>query len=167
MKGTGGCWLLPNIRIAKEREYKSVYNTERMRKYYKDVEDGKIIRQIPDNRPSIDTSNDAQLEEFIRNFESADLLNRHRNKVKFVKDQVHTDDNGNSLPPPYEGNPIDLTMEALESVYEDYLFRKESGLSFEINEIELKKAEDEIARQKQQIIDGRILLGEPGNLDIY
>jgi hypothetical protein len=58
-------------------------------------------------------------------------------------------------------------MEALDSVYEDYLFRKESGLSFEINESELKKAEDEIARQKQQIIDGRILLGEPGNLDIY
>ena len=167
MKGTGGYWLLPDIRINKEHEYKFVCHKERMRKYYKDVEEGKIIKQVPDNRPSIDLRNNTHLEEFIKKFESAELLAKHRNHVKFVKDQVHHDDEGNTLPPPYEGDPIDLTMEALDSVYEDYLFRKESGLSFEINENELKKAEDEIARQKQQIIDGRILLGEPGNLDIY
>lgn len=166
LKGTTDRWLLPNIKCAKEEIYKKAYQEEWTRKYLKDIEDGKIPDPRNEKRPHLD-SNDVYIEEFARKFEPPHVLDKFRSTKKFSTDQVHYDDRGNKLPDPYLGNPIDLTMDALKNVFDEYLFRIENGLSFEKDDKKLKEVEDQVLNNKNQIIEGRILLGEPGDLDLY
>src|ERR1035437_1315981 len=166
--GTTDRWLLPNIKIAKEDFYKSIYHKERMRKYYKDIEDGIIKAPGTDKRAKIDTNDNKLMEESIKKFESPQLLDYFRNKLKFMDDSFIQGDNGLVEIMP-DANQIRMqTIEAFDIVLEDYLFRKQSGLSFEVNEEHLKNLKEvDIPLKKNQIIEGRKLLGEPDNLDIY
>jgi len=165
--GTTGKWLLPNIKVAKEETYKKVANDERIRKYYKDVEDGIIPPHKVDSRPSLDYPYENIYEEFVRKFESPQLLELLRSYYKFSNDHCHYDENGDMIPAPKDTNVNEKVMEAMNTIYEDYLFRHENSLGFERNEENIKKFEQTTINGKNQIIEGRKLLGEPDNLDIY
>ena len=168
LMGTTDRWLLPNIRVAKEDFYKGIYHKERMRKYHQDIEDGTIPATVRDTRPSLNTSDNKFLEEFIKRFETPQLLDYFRNKLKYMNDSFYQGDNGLIEIVPDQNQIRQRTIEAFDTVLEDYLFRKENGLSFEVNEGNLKELMvDNIPLYKNQIIEGRKLLGEPDNLDIY
>ncbi len=166
-KGTSGKWLLPNIKEEKEQVYKKAYNAERMRKWEQDVADGKIIVTPYVAKPSLDYWNTQDTERFVKKFESPQLLQKFRKYSKFSSEGSHYDDDGRYREPLSKSDAKEQTLTALMNVYDDYLFRRENGLSFEIDEEQLRNAELSSTENKKQIIEGRILLGEPGNLDIY
>jgi hypothetical protein len=166
LKGTSGKWLLPNIRCAKEQKYKNAFQEERVRLIHKDIEDGKIIAPKIDKRPQLHHSDEKVIEGFIRKFETPQLLQQYRSTKKFGDDHCNYDDDEYKIHIPEE-DIQESSDAAMRNVYEDYLFRKGNGISFEEDEAEIKRGEHGREYGRKEITEGRILLGEPGNLDIY
>lgn len=185
--GTGSLFLLPDIRGIKERKY-LIKGRDYEKEVRKEIYSALTLPVVPgDPRPLIDNS-DLNLDSFIKEFEKDKLLleyhrlykNEHFKEDSYDVDVIEIvyklDEIEEILPIKTHWNwkeaieqvwndfPIFMTHESMDSVYEDYLFRLNSGIPFEMNEYELREIQKGGATTKllkQMVLEGRRLKDEP------
>jgi hypothetical protein len=59
------------------------------------------------------------------------------------------------------------TIDAIEAAYDDYLFRIENKMSFERDEEKIAQALDWIKRTKEYLIEARVFVGKPADLNMF
>jgi len=195
-KGTTAYWTFPNLKLPIERHYYDLFHADFKKHAEQEIAEGKREVPVQDKRPPINYFDHDTLENFITQFESTELLRQYRAVANYYRsdedgeeDQSLSEDAESAFHELlYAGETVDIcesddfrhalieardnyylhkTLDAIEAVYDDYLFRLQSGLHFEVNEEKVATAKDYVNTCKQQIITGRLLAGEPGDLKIY
>lgn len=182
--GTSNLLDLPDIRGEKENRYRSVARQRQLEKLKMNTEPRKV-----DKRPYISIYDTDLVESFVRRFEDRKTLKFCRAVEGFQKNldnQMELDDALETLRMVETEIPVKShydwkqavieaarqyemmkVAEILPLVHEEYTIRIENGINFQQSLIDKKR--EEYAFQicetaKQQILEGRSLLGEPENL---
>jgi hypothetical protein len=182
--GSGSLLLLPDIRGEKEKHYLDVWRNSKIRLRTK-KQFYSLQTQV--SKPSIAMYNNFVIEDFIKKFENSKMLDyfhcyeREMKKsndeleqaLKVLQDadeDVQIESNLNwreaviLAAKKYEQKKI---AEALKQVYSRYLYRINFGIAQEIHSPEenVGRIKDWISQIKNEIIQGRKLLEEPGDLN--
>lgn len=183
-KGTGSLLLLPDIRGDKEAYYINVWQKHNMPK---EKPERKTRREAPDSRPILYSNDRRTLEEFIRKFESKKVLEYFKLYEKELnKSNDEVEQAIETLKNADEEVPIESSLnwreaviqaarkyeqrklvEALRKAYKQYSYRLNIGIAQEVHSSDrniqwVKEWADEV---KHQILEARVLLGEPADLN--
>ncbi len=169
---------LPDIRGDKEEHYRNVYFNHQKQQQ---IADGTYKEYEMDEKPDLDVSNPAQVKAFVKQFESqvdyerylnyanaknaddlTDMVNHYIQFMHTIKEPIpiaaHSDWRVGVIKAleAYENRKI---AQVLHHVFEDYQFKLEMGIGYEM--VEDKSIEHLIDMVKTQILTGRELSGEP------
>ncbi len=182
--GTGVLMGLPDTRGEKEYTYRSAF-----RKHRNDIERQKDHFNEGDYRPYLNAYDTDIIEHFIREFEDAKTLKYFRavesvnskfdqatevdDAIAILKDSEEpiaingSEDWRESIILAARRYELDQIAKMLPVVFDEYKFRNENGINYDISDTNKRKTDQafemcEIA--KTQIIKGREILGEKGDL---
>lgn len=176
--GNGSLFLLPNLRGEKEEFYTGLYREDEDRKR-------PAPTKIIDYKPSLDTYGDEYME-FVNEFEDAEFRTIIENHQESLNRYSHREDFGDvihkleeideyvpieahydyreALKRAYHKYAFGKIAEHLPQAFEQYLFTKSMNLMpSKGDHIDFYRDLSKTYREK--IIKGRILNGEPGDLD--
>ncbi len=176
---------LPDIRGEKEQRYRSIARQRQLEQMKK----GKQQKMV-DSRPYLSVYDTDMVESFVRRFEDTRLLKFCRAVEAFqqqMDDQLELDEaletlrqadkkvsirsNGDwkeAIIDAAKRFELEHVADILPAVHQEYVMRVENGINFPQSIIDKKR--EEYAFQlcetaRQQILDGRRILGEPENLN--
>jgi len=189
-KGTGDLLTLPDIRGNKESFYTEIYHNDSRIKQeeekQKKIREGTYVEPLNDNRPTLSIYNSEQLDEFVNLFEDEKIkrfFRAYESSTTFgdsysedIEEAVNTLLEADEKIPiegwhdwreglirtarKYERKKI---SECLDEVHNAYLQRRELGISYELPDKKFNLSF--VNAMTEQIIKGRILNGEPGDLN--
>ena len=184
--GSSILYMLPDIRGTKEDFYLDLYR-ENQNKKEEEENKGKPKAELKhDDREAISTDLEF-MKEFVKKFEDDETYK------KFLSYKSHRESEDDNLTEAIRtlqyadrifpiGNNInwkeaiieaaynfekEKLIEEMPKVYVDYLFRLQTGITFENNETSLrdKYLDEYVTFNKQKILEGRKLNGEPEDFD--
>ncbi|MEI6817808.1 MAG: hypothetical protein WCL14_14475, partial [Bacteroidota bacterium] len=196
IKGAGTYLVLPTLKTDIERNYESNYRDFKINEHNEAIATGNKERPTRDDRPNIDAESHQMTLDFIKRFEDEEVLRKYRvyahheeNDSKDAHQKYQEEKlawNFKNMLRENEPIPIDSnddfreaikisykefekrkTIAAIETAYEDYLFRIENKMSFERDEEEIDQAKDWIRRTKEYLIEARVFAGCPADLDMF
>jgi hypothetical protein len=182
--GTDSLLGLHDIRGEKEHRYRSIARQKQL-----ETMKGNSVPKTIDNRPYLSIFDIDTVESFVKKFEDKRTLKYCRAVEEFqlqLDEQMEVDDAIETLRNASNFVPIRSNMDwkqaiidaahryeleqvsnILTTVHQEYIFRVENSINFPQSMIDKKR--EEYAFQlcemaKQQIMEGRTLLGEPNNM---
>ena len=196
LKGAGTYLILPPKKTDIEKMYENALRDHRMKEQEKDIESGKKQKYIQDKRPYAPLNSNHDIYEFVKRFEDAEVMRCYRTYARFheddVKENLQQEDEENlewhiklmlrenepisveahedfreALKDSFKEFEIRKTIAAIETTYEDYLFRIKNKMSFERNEEKIAQAKDWIMRTKEHLIEARVFAGKPADLNMF
>ncbi len=185
--GLSALYLLPDIRGTKEDFYFHLYYEDKKKREAeknKDIPKVEVKYEYKDNIP-LDYG---FMQEFVKKFEDEDTFRKYLGYRRIIE-MEHDDDLAEArdtlqyadriMPIYYNKNWKEGIFEAahnyekiklieeMPKVYADYLFRLRTGIGFEDDEAEVrtKYLDDLIVDFKNEILEGRLLNGEPADFN--
>ncbi len=182
--GNDSLMLLPDIRGEKEKFYMALYN-ENYRREMKLKQEAAPPLPPPDDRPTLRYYDDEFMDEFVKKFETKEMYRLYKayawsNRNSDLEETIREDIDlllsaDEDIPVETNGNWIEALqlaaqkyrlkkiIEALPMAHESYMINIQSNIQFYSEERKTRKAiADDL---KESIKQGRVLNGEPGDLN--
>ncbi|MBK5284607.1 MAG: hypothetical protein JJE25_04340, partial [Bacteroidia bacterium] len=188
--------ILPPDKTTIERSYEDKLRNHRVAEQEREIAEGKKQPYVRDERPSLSTTDSRVMSDFIRRFENNEVMQNYRAHARFYEKDIKESDqlyheeklewNFKNMLRHNEAIPIEShpdfrealklsfiefekmkTVTAIETAYENYLFRIKNKMTFERDEQKIEEAKDWIKRTKENLIEARIFAGEPGDLKMF
>jgi hypothetical protein len=196
LRGAGTYKLLPTTKTDIENKYEQGFRDFNVAQQEKEIAEGKKKPYVRDERSSISADDYRQLNEFIKEFEDKEVMEKFRSYTHFYRDDMKDSDLQwrdeqiehnlhnmlnedwdvpveaagdlrTALEKAFKEYEKQKTLNALDSAYEDYLFRTQNGLAFAQDEKRIERSKDWIRRTKEYLIKARVHAGEPPNLNMF
>jgi len=150
------------------RPYFKYYENKELEKFIERFESAELLNKYReytfDNK-----RNDEQISvEEERLNSAAELAPYYMKKLGVHLPVEAADDYRVALKQTWDNYKQQQILKTIDTLYEDYLFRKQSGIGFERDEEQIKDLQERfIEYQRMEIREGRRLLGEPPDLNIF